>query len=451
MLIRFTVENFRSINEEVVFSLLPGAMQKHPHHIISNPNSQIDALRMAVIYGANASGKSNLVRAIDFARDFVVDGVRPKQRIATEPFRLDQARLQQPSRFEFEFSVDLQTYAYGFVVDHRRVQEEWLYAVSAKSEYALFERKTSEKDIVTAKFDRKVKSGDSSQQFLKFVARATRPNQLLLTKLAEDNVGTFEPIYEWFRSTLTIIFPHSTANGIQLGVYKDNTFSKALATFLQAMNTGITEVCTKPVDLDSVNFPVELAVSKLDVKEADDKQEGETDDEDEKFVLINGTDGRYLLHRNQTGTVEAFALGTKRHSNSGTIDFDLLEESDGTQRLFDLFPVLHNGENRVFIIDELERSLHPNLVRHFIENFLKIDNQSQLIVTTHESTLLDLNLLRRDEIWFVEKSPTGTSVLYSLEEFKPRHDLDIRKGYLYGRFGAIPVFGSSLQENILEA
>lgn len=126
MLIRFTVENFRSINEEVVFSLLPGAMQKHQQHIISNANSQIDALRMAVIYGANASGKSNIVRAIDFARNFIVDGVRPKQRIEVEPFRLDQTRLQQPSRFEFEFGVDQQTYAYGFVVDRRRVQEEWL-------------------------------------------------------------------------------------------------------------------------------------------------------------------------------------------------------------------------------------------------------------------------------------------------------------------------------------
>jgi AAA15 family ATPase/GTPase len=388
---------------------------------------------------------------MDFARDFILDGVRPKQRIAIEPFRLDQSRMQQPSRFEFEFSVDQQTYAYGFVVDEYRVQEEWLYTVNTKSEYHLFERKTSDKETVKATFGRKIKSDNKDKQFLQFVARATRPNQLLLTKLAEDNVSAFEPIYEWFRNTLTIIFPHSTANSIQLGVYKDNTFREALGAFLQAMNTGIAEVCTKPIDLESVNFPVDWAVSKLDEQEVDDEQGTEADGENEKLLLINGKDGRYLLHRNGAGTLEALALGTRRHSGNGAVDFDLLEESDGTQRLFDLFPVLHNKASRVFIIDELERSLHPNLVRRFINEFLQTQNHNQLIVTTHESTLLDLDLLRRDEIWFVEKSPTGSSTLYSLEEFKPRHDLDIRKGYLYGRFGAIPVFGSSLQEDDLEA
>lgn len=450
MLIRFTVENFRSINEEVVFSMLPGAMQKHSQHILTNPNSQIDALRMAVIYGANASGKSNIVRAIDFARDFVVDGVRPKQRIGIEPFRLNHARVNQPSRFEFEFSVDEQTYAYGFIIDRHRVQEEWLYSVDAKNEHALYERKTAKSDAVTAKFERKIRGADVDQPFLKFVTRATRPNQLLLTKLAEDNVSIFEPIYEWFRSKLTVIFPESTANNIQLGVYQDQTFSQALTTFLQAMNTGIAEVCTKRVNPDSIGFPLDLVVSKLDVQEEDKAQSDETDDK-EKFVLINGSDGRYLLQRDQVGNLEAYALGTRRYSDDGAIDFDLLEESDGTRRLFDLFPVLYTNTNRVFVIDELERSLHPNLVRRFIELFLQTENHAQLIVTTHESTLLDLELLRRDEIWFVEKSPTGSSTLYSLEEFKPRHDLDIRKGYLQGRFGAIPVFCSALQTNGVEA
>jgi AAA15 family ATPase/GTPase len=450
MLIRFTVENFRSIHEEVVFSLLPGTMQKHQQHIIANANSQIDALRMAVIYGANASGKSNIVRAIGFARDFVVDGVRPKQRIGVEPFRLNHACLDQPSRFEFEFSFDEQTYAYGFVIDRRRVQEEWLYSVNAKNEHSLFERKTSEIDAVTAKFDRKIRGANVDQPFLKFVTRATRPNQLLLTKLAEDNVSFFEPIYEWFRSKLVVIFPESTANNIQLGVYQDQTFSQALTTFLQAMNTGIAEVCTKRVDPGSIDFPLDLIVSKLDAQ-AEDKAGTDKSEDEETFVLINSVDGRYLLQRDQAGSLEAYALGTKRHGDAGTVDFDLLEESDGTRRLFDLFPVLYSNTNRVFVIDELERSLHPNLVRRFVELFLQKENKAQLIVTTHESTLLDLNLLRRDEIWFVEKSSTGSSTLYSLEEFKPRHDLDIRKGYLQGRFGAIPVFGSILQKNGVEA
>ncbi|NHZ72580.1 MAG: AAA family ATPase, partial [Aquificales bacterium] len=126
MLIRFSVENFRSFNEEAVFSMLPGRMQKHPEHIIPNKESGIDVLSLALLYGANASGKSNLVRAMDFARNFIIRSTRPKQSIPLETFRLDKPRINQPSRFEFEFVVSKKAYAYGFKTDHRRVHEEWL-------------------------------------------------------------------------------------------------------------------------------------------------------------------------------------------------------------------------------------------------------------------------------------------------------------------------------------
>jgi AAA15 family ATPase/GTPase len=123
---------------------------------------------------------------------------------------------------------------------------------------------------------------------------------------------------------------------------------------------------------------------------------------------------------------------------------DTAEESDGTLRLMDIIPILYKreGHSQVFIIDELDRNLHPNLCYQLIQLFLvQEDSNSQLIVTTHESNLLTFNLLRRDEIWFVEKDPQGASVAYSLEEFTPRYDKDIQKGYILGRFGAIPIIG----------
>lgn len=451
MLIRFTVENFRSFNGEAVFSMLPGRVQKHNKHIVSHPKQDIDALRIAVIYGANGSGKSNLVKAMNFAQRFVIDGTRPKQRVPVEPYRLDRSRLTQPSRFEFEFAVNEHIYAYGFLVDARSVHEEWLYAVDSNREYPLFERKTVN-NKVDASFSDEVTTNDRTEKlFLEFVTRGTRPNELLLTKLDDSNVDYFEPIYEWFRDTLTIVFPNSQFNGVQMGVHKDQKFSQELASFLHSMGTGIDEVCMKTVEAESIDFPMDLVVGDLDAR---NEVIDEGDDEDastNRLIVLNSPNGRYLLQRTEDGLLETHALGTRRYVGGDPVDFELSEESDGTQRLFDLFPVLYGAKIKVFVIDELERSLHPNLVRRFIGNFLGAENQNQLIVTTHEATLLDLALLRRDEIWFVEKSPSGSSIVYSLEEFKPRHDLDVRKGYLQGRFGAIPVFGSSLHFDQVEA
>ncbi len=444
MLIRFTVENFRSFAEETVFSTLPGRAKKHADHIIPTPVADIAVLRAAVIYGANASGKSNLVRAIAFARQFIVDGLRPKQPVPVEPFRLNAGSNFRPSRFEFEFVAGGQVYAYGFAADRQRVHDEWLYVIrSAQSEYSLFQRISDEKGVAQITFGNAAVTSGTDRQFLDFVARTVRPNQLLLTKMAENNVDLFEPPYEWFRTALTIIFPDSFARSIQLRVHKDQRFSQALAAFLQDMNTGITEVCTTPVKPDEIDFPLDLLEYELNTPEQSvEKNNG--NGEADKMLVLNGPNGRYLIHRDEAGALRAYVLHTRHYAAGQPVDFQLAEESDGTQRLFDLFPVLYGATDRVFIIDELERSLHPNLVRHFIRQFLRSAGRNQLIVTTHESTLLDLTLLRRDEIWFVEKSPSGVSAMYSLEAFKPRHDLDIRKGYLQGRFGAIPVFGSRL-------
>lgn len=446
MLIRFVCENYRSINEEIVFSMLPGKAQKNANHIITDSKSGIDTLRTALLYGANASGKSNLVRAMEFAQDFIIEGTHPRAKIPVKPFRLKKSCLLQPSRFEFEFIINGQGYAYGFAADRSRVYEEWLYQINAKEEVALFERETDKKNKVKATFNHTKITDPTEQQFLQFVARGTRPNQLLLTSLIESNVQLFEAVYAWFYKKLRIIFPESRFITIPLDIHEDQKFSRNLASFLSAMNTGIDEVCTKPVDPDSLSIPEDLLVKRLKELDQDNKEKERA----EESLVFNGPQGRYLLLLNDANEVEVHALNTRRFVNGESIDFDIFEESDGTQRLFDLFPIIYDTENRVFVVDELERSLHPNLVRKFLQYFLTATSKSQLIVTTHESTLLDLELLRRDEIWFAEKSPAGASAFYSLEEFKPRHDLDIRKGYLQGRFGAIPVFGSSLTPNPVE-
>ena len=367
MLIRFRVSNFRSFDQEVVFSLLPGAAQKHQDHIVANPESQIDVLRFAMLYGANASGKSNLVRALAFAQDFIVDGTRPKASIAVEPFRLTLAKTKQPSHFEFEFMVGTKAYAYGFVVDRRNVREEWLYRVNQQDEHAVFERKIGKQKQIETNFSGLL---NSDQQFLQFVARGTRPNELLLTKLAENNVKEFTAIYEWFQRKLTIIFPNSRDSNIEVNIYKDHKFGQALAAFLTAMNTGINEVHTRAVDVDTIDIPLDLVRSKLAIGSSPPENGKEPS---EQLIVLNTPKGIYLLQRDEEDDFVAHALSTRRKVGGESVDFELIDESDGTRRLLDLFPILYSVEDRVFIIDELERSLHPNLVQNFIKYFLFSD------------------------------------------------------------------------------
>lgn len=452
MLIRFTVENFRSFNGEAVFSMIPGRSRQHSNHIISNAESGIDTLRASLLYGANASGKSNLVKAMSFARNLIVEGSRPKQKIFFQPFRLQKERDKELSRFEFEFSVGNQTFAYGFELSNEKVHNEWLYLINSKVDTPLFERETDKQGLAIAQFAKSSMSSNFKEsQFFDFVARGTRPNQLLLTEMIEQNAGgVFELVYEWFRTKFIIIFPNTRIHGIQLGIYTNQNFSAALANFLNTMNTGIDKVYLKPID-EPADVPLNVIDDALVELNANDNLVSDQTDE-QQFAMIDGSNGqRYLVLKNgSSNSPKFYALFTQRIVDGDLIDFNMIDESDGTQRLLDLFPILYASHGSVFVIDELERSLHPNLVRLFIENFLKSNNHNQLVVTTHESTLIDLDLLRRDEIWFVEKNPQGASTLYSLEEFKIRPDLDARKGYLQGRFGAIPVFGSSLLQPVVE-
>ncbi len=450
MLIRFGVQNFRSFEGDALFSMIPGRAQQHADHILRPAQVDFELLPMALLYGANASGKSNLVRAMAFARNLIVNGTRPKQTLDVQPFRLCKNPDAVPSRFEFEFIAAGQAYAYGFVLDQHRIQEEWLYLIQREKEVeeVIFERKTDKEGVIKATFSEK-RLGDVEEQFLQFVARGTRPNQLLFSELIENNVVALDRVDRWFRHVLTIVFPDSRFAGVEIGVHADHEFAQALAQFLHGLHTGIDEVRLKDVDIDSLGFPSNLlAELKLELGQ---ELKGNNGESASAYVVLEAPQKqRYMFRRVADNGIAGYSLATVRHVSDQEIVFELSEESDGTQRLLDLFPVLHASENKVFVIDELERSLHPNLVRQFIQVFLNSAGDNQLIVTTHESTLLDLSLLRRDEIWFVEKSPKGASILYSLEEFKIRHDLDIRKGYLQGRFGAIPVFNSALLSELRE-
>lgn len=436
MLIRFRVSNFLSFKDEIELSMLPGKAQQHPGHVIKTGEGRNDIriLRAGVVYGANASGKSNLVKAMGFARELIVGGTRLNQAIGVRPFKLDRACASQPARFEFELRHNARNYLYGFELDASKVRSEWLYELKKTTQVMLFERTTPNGDQTLVQFGALETSGKKERDFLDFVATGTRPNQLFLHESIERNVKQFEQVFRWFEKVLVIIYPETHLH-IDLDVQAENT--QVMVQYLEQFGTGVCGFSLQPVSAES-ELPAEMLQDLA--RELKTGRVGR--------VMQFGPLGirRYRVLKNEHQELEVSKLMLKHHMGDSDeeVSLDIEEESDGTVRLMDLIPILTlgEGESRVFVIDELDRSLHPNLCYKMIELFLaRLVPTSQVIVTTHETNLLDLALLRRDEVWFVEKDQGGASHTYSLEEFTPRYDKDIQKGYLLGRFGAIPFVG----------
>ena len=436
------MENFLSFKGETVFSMLASSDDRHPSHIIQDKTGKpISILRTAAIYGPNASGKSNLIEAISFAHDLILNGTKSGQAIQLNPFKLSKKNLASPSRFEFIIKHKGVVYSYGFVVNSKIVLQEWLFATPEKKELRYFERDKSNFDFGPSFTGNTAKK----KQFINFVAQGTRPNQLFLTQSVDQNVEAVKPIVNWFKNVLTIVPAESIYNSLEMGVHKNKEFTKFLGDFLRAAGTGIEEIVTEELDVDIDKLfrgADESIKSKFRDKIADLEKNA-------ALILTVPFGGRFVIASKEKGKPVVVSLKTKHQSDfNGSVQFNIEEESDGTQRLINLIPTLFELRNRaeiVFLIDELDRRLHPLLTKMFLQSVLECcdeQKKSQVIFTTHDTNLLDLDILRRDEIWFIEKDSQGASHPYSLAEFKIRPDLKIGKGYLHGRFGAIPFIGN---------
>ncbi|MHB8136063.1 MAG: AAA family ATPase [Anaerolineaceae bacterium] len=429
MLIRFRVSNFLSFKDEAELSMIAGTTLNHPEHVLPLRNSKIDILRCAAVYGANASGKSNLIKAAEFAQKFIVNGIKRDEKISLKSFKLVSEYAKKPSKFEFEFFVSGKCYLYGFELTPTIVISEWLYEIKKTTEKMLFERKTEPKNKVKIELGIKLKS-KTDQVFLEKFSEGTRNNQLFLVKCFEDeNIHSFDAIVKWFID-LEFVFPTTKYKRFPIEVERGSKILKDITHFLQKFDTGVCRFETKEMNPEGV-LPKEIL---------DDIQSMENGYQ----AIINNSKGEFFLSRkDKDQEIPKWSKIVFIHQVNdceSEITFDMDEESDGTLRLIDLIPMLLL-ESKTILVDEIDRSIHPALIYRFVELFLSNKKNSQFIFTTHEDHLLDQELLRRDEIWFVEKDQNGASSLYSLEEFAPRKDLDIQKGYLMGRFGAIPLLG----------
>jgi AAA15 family ATPase/GTPase len=437
MLIRIHIQNFLSFSKETTLSLYPGKGPGHDHVIRGEKRDDISVLKTAVVYGANASGKSNLVRAMAFMKYFVTKGFPSQKGIQYEPFKLSDD-FNNPSKIEFEIKTNNNFYAYGVDFNKEVVIEEWLVKLKKRSEdQTIYTRKNLEKDV-KVEFDKVQFDNKDNEQFAHFTGRGTPRNRLFILEAQRRNLNFIDElneVYDWFSNKLNVLFPDSRAKGLEFNLSEDKNLSDSITRFLTYFKTGINELASQKIDpeTDIKELPRELVQDIIgDLKPG-------------KRMTVSGPGNKrnYAFEKKNSGELEVQKITAKHESNSGKdVFFGLDEESDGTNRLIDLIPALMDvsTSDSVYVIDELDRSMHPILTKKILEYFLTAssDQASQLIVTTHESNLLDLNLLRRDEIWFVEKNKENSSELYSLLEFKPRKETNITKGYLQGRYGAIP-------------
>ena len=443
MLLSFSAENFRSFRGEETLSLLASkrfAMTEESPHCCEILGIGEHVLRIASLYGANGAGKSNLVQAVGLVRQLVLSGTQLGRPITFKPFLLDSESSAKPSAFELQFLAEGEVFRYGVCYDADRVHEEWLDVYEGKKERNLFTRSSEEGGTVAVRLGSPSKDSGFTPKIKALAEVGARPNQLFLTEVVnlddpEAQGPRFQRAVKWFASTLTVIEPHVFFSPLARLIAADETFAEFAGRFLRDASTGIAGLDVKTEEITRSSLVPSQAFEKRFFK---DVQRGDS--------VLSGPDGEEITF-DLTGQTVLRRWITAMHDcgRKGRTPLPLAEESDGSRRLLNLLPALYRltRQGGVFMIDELERSMHPMLARKFIEFFLKAvpHARSQLIFTTHESTLLDLDLMRRDGIWFAEKDAGGATHLYSLADFKVRNDLRIEKGYLEGRFGAIPFLG----------
>ncbi|MDP1679764.1 MAG: AAA family ATPase [Candidatus Nitrotoga sp.] len=440
MLIEFSCENYKCFAHEVRLQLTAANFSQHPNHV-RKVSDQLSALRAIAIYGANAAGKTKLVEAIKFAQGLINNPRRANAGIPHFPFILDKKLSEAPSRFEFIFFYRNQLFTYGFVAGAKHIEEEWLFVSVGKREYRCFERKTSSAGKVEVEISTGLaRKNSSALKRYSELNQATAANQLFINKLDDFQSERANDVVTWFEDVLTIIEANSSYTSLELRAHTEQEFVSFIGDYLRNSYTGVDSIETIVESFDAAKHLPGLSADKVEEIVAPLRISPD------KSLLIQRGESSVLKISQVDGKLSVVRLQTIHKSAEGKdVAFGFENESAGTQRLANLLPAIYDLKfsERVYVIDELDRKLHPLLTKSLVQNFLDSTGckNGQLIFTTHETHLLDQEMLRRDEVWFIEKNiKNGESELIPLTEFDVRHDLKIEKGYLQGRFGAIPFF-----------
>ncbi|MDR0592347.1 MAG: ATP-binding protein [Bifidobacteriaceae bacterium] len=426
MLVNFTVENWRSFRDEASLSMIASREQQHGQRLARIPRYRVRILPVAAIYGGNASGKTNVVEALAFAQDMVLSRSKTDGPVAVEPFLLDAESSRRPTRFRFEMLIGETMYEYGFATTHDTVVEERLVEIGPGRERIVFDRTDGGLDL-----DSRLDGADR----LRFAFEGTDANQLYVANAVSQKIELFWPLRDWFRS-LHLLGPRGRSGPCPGCMSGPAHAFEGVNAALAELDTGIVKLASQPVQPDTIGVPAPI-------QRALEQRLGEGDSE---FLLPPGDRSVVMAAGTATGVV--YYKQVAHHATAAGRDavLDLDRESDGSRRLIDLLPCLlaasRPESSGVFVIDEIDRSLHTLLLRGLLERYLdsrSAKTRSQLVFTTHDVLLMDQSLLRRDEMWVTERASDGSSALLALSEYKGiRHDKDVRKSYLQGRLGGVP-------------
>lgn len=411
MLLEFRVRNYRSIRDEQVISLVASKDKKlaDTHLMATGIKALPHVVRSAVIYGPNASGKSTLLRAMDYMRAVVAESatvIQLGQTYNVQPFRLDAAWADQPTTFEISFMLNGVRHQYGFTMTAQRIMAEWLLVYRATKPQQWFSRS----------FDAETQT--SNYEFSthltgprKLWQETTRPNALFLSTAAQLNSELLGPVFRW--------------------LVEQPVFFGAGATPLPDFTTALLQTDAGKLAVRDFLASADISISEVQSVPRRGMHQ----------KIHFGPEGTKVTQEEREMIMPRFVHKTER----GSASFELHEESEGTQRLYALaapvLDVLQHG--RLLIVDELDSSLHTLLVRRLVRLFQQPESNplgAQLLFTTHDTSLLDRTLFRRDQIWFTEKDRDQATRVYPLSDFSPRETEAWEKGYLIGRYGAVPFF-----------
>ena len=412
MLLEFSVKNFLSIKDEVILSLYASDEIKGHEEYNLIPVGGRHILKTAVIYGANASGKSNLIKAMGFMRGIIVNSLKlnPDEPIVPPQnypsFQLDIKTAEAPIEMEVTFLYDDVYYRYGFVLDANRIHREWLYHAPKESETRLYERILNKKPYISKIFNSKILND-------------LPDNTLWLAALAKYTDSPARRVMEWVLNTFNVIAGTDEESYEAFTYSKIEEYREDILNFLKVADTGIEDIFLESVTEEDLPNNISKTLRK-------------------NLKKLISSETKQLVFQHSIFNDKGKATGKK--------SWELINESAGTQKLFalsgPLIETLRKGE--VLVIDELDAKLHPMIMRFILSLFhFKEHNphDAQLVFATHDTQLLSPRFFRRDQIWFTEKNHYGATDLYSLADFDLDDQADFSRDYFQGRYNAVPFIG----------
>ena len=434
MLAGFSVENFKSFKERAILKMFASKGRMHKNHCVEFKDKKV--LKTAMIFGANASGKTNLIDAMAFSKNIIINGIY--EPINGNYFKINDEAINAPGIFDFDIIIDNKEYSYGIAVSYEKgvILSEWLYLIKKfGSDECIYDRNLEKDNRYSIKNDKKY-NDIRKRCYDAFEGNVTieLSKKTILSDIVERNRSNNKElqdiinVYMWFSKKLFILYPASKYLGI------NSTNNNNLSEIVE-FDTGIEKIEHSTIvnTLDNLfdeNQYNEDMLRKNIMKKI--SLSGSY-----PFKLLDGS--TVILHNEENGKV-SYNKTEFDHGNSNNL-FQYSDESDGTKRLLDLLPFYNLDEDATIVVDEIDRSLHTILLREFLNRFYnKCDKQSkQLIMTTHDTNIMDLNILRQDEIWFAERDNNHKSSLYSLSKYKVHFDTVVERNYLMGRYGGLPI------------